>query len=373
MGQTRARRTQARWIGALAAAALFATACGDDGAGALGQLTDAFGGGEEDVEAAAATEDAGDTAAAADDSAAEQDDGADDTEATSADVTDAGSVAAPIETQPMDFIVRNGGFEYTLTGLEVVDLDEGAEQRMRGVELHFDVSVYNPWGSSGFPRSNVSLQWNEEGGENVATVNGRGEFREIPPQSSSSGEIIVPLTPADLDRFHQPSARLIIGTSGSSAAEVPLGPEAELIDRLPVTIPLDLVMDMGSEDGGFVTTFHDAIIVYEHDRRGVADGEAILELRFDLDNQGAGQSCSTRGTGAFGLTVPNGDGIVEIGVSERCVVGNQVERGVLTGFSIDADYAGEYTLTHQRPRAAETLEGQITFTLEETPGSPAER
>jgi|GEM_PF-3737541 len=338
---------------AAGAAALLLAGCGGDEA--IDQLTDAF------AEQAASEETEADT------------ESAETAETEGADGQEAGAEVATVDGRAIDVTVHHGGLEYRVSEMTVVDLDAEAspdgevERRMQGLELTFDVSAFNPGSDTVMPSPPVSLRWDEPGTGNVVDVSGRAEFRQVPGNASSSGEIVVPLRPDDLEVYDDASARLILGHSGQSAAQLPVGADAELIDRFPVPQPLDgETFDVSD----VLVTITAAEVRWDNPGGShLDDGTALLELTYTMDNQSGSQSCSTRGEGAFALTLPNGDGIVDLGVSERCVSGGETETGVLTGFLIDADYAGEYTLRHERSDDQD----EITFTLVEGDGVPADQ
>jgi hypothetical protein len=282
-----------------------------------------------------------------------------------------------LEAQVPAGTVYQRGFEFTLTELQVLDLDQqhadetGTEltDRVRGFEVVAEVDVFNATPDPGQPgRTAVSLRWEEPGSDNVVDVRGQLEVREIPSQASSSGQVTVPLSVDDAELLDVETAAFVFGETGRSAAVLPIGSQPELVTRLPEfqsalegeTIDLD----------GIEVTIVEGWVYYGTASDGpLPDGEALLELTYDVDNAIDAQSCSTRGTGAWALTLPDGTGVVDLGVSERCVSGDQVERGILTGFFIDADYPGEYTLAHERGAGGETLAGEISFTLLDEDGS----
>ena len=295
-------------------------------------------------------------------------DGSDD---ENGDEGDAPAQAATIDGDTLDATVHHGGLEYTIAGYEVVDLDAEAspdgevDQRVQGLELVFDVSVYNPSSSTAQPSAQATLEWDEDGTGNVVAVGGRPDFRQVPADASSSGEFVIPLSPADLEVYDADSARLLLGQDGRNRAQVPVGDQAEVVDRFPVPQPLD--GETFDVDGVEVTITAAEIRWDNPNGSHLDDGEALFELTYTMDNQSDSQSCSTRGEGAFALTLPNGEGIVDLGVSERCVRGGETETDVKTGFVVDEDYAGDYTLRHERGDE----EDEITFALVEGEGVPA--
>ena len=280
---------------------------------------------------------------------------------------------ASVEGRAIDGVVHHGGLEYTITSMSVVDLDaenspDGeVDQRVQGLELTFEANVTNPGSDTVMPSPSVSLQWDEPGTDNVVDVSGRAEFRQVPGDASSSGEFTVPVSPQDLEVYDDDTARLIIGQPGQSPAQLPVGDQAELIDRFPVLQDLE---EDTFEVGDVTVTITAAEVRWDRgDGSHVEDDTALFELTYTMDNPDGSQSCSTRGEGAFALTLPNGEGIVDLGVTERCVRGGETERDVRTGFLIEGEYGGDYTLRHERGDE----DDEITFTLVEGDGVSAEQ
>jgi hypothetical protein len=273
--------------------------------------------------------------------------------------------------------VYQRGFEFTVTDLDVVDLDQQhaeetgteVETRVRGFELVADLDVFNATPNPGLPgRTAVSLRWQEPDSSNVVNVRGQLEVREIPSLASSSGQVTVPLSVADAEVLDVDTAAFVFGETGNSAAVLPIGSAPELVTRLPeVQTALD---GLSFDVDGIEVTITRGMVFYETVSGGpLPDGEVLLELTYDVDNAVDAQTCSTRGTGSWALTLPDGTGVVDLGVSERCVSGQQVERGILTGFLIDADYPGEYRIVHERGGGGETFVGETTVTLLDEDGS----
>jgi len=342
---------------AIAATALLLAGCGaDDVAETIGSVADVVDDGATDGAETTEPDDAADDVGASD-----ADGGSDDD-----DAGEPASAEVPVAGRSIDATVFHSGLEYTVSELSVVDLDadagaDGADERVQGLMLTFDVSVFNSRSDTVSPSVPVSLRWDEPGTGNVVDVTGRGEFRQVPGDSSSSGQILVQLGPDDLAVYDDASARLIVGRSGQSAAQVPVGSAAELIDRFPVPQPVQI--DPFDVEGVLVTVT-DVEVRWDQLDRHVDDGTALLELTYTMDNQGVSQSCSSRNGGAWPLTLPDGDSIVELGVSERCVRGEQVVTDVLTGLLIGAEYAGDYTLRHVRGDDVD----ERTMTLVDGPG-----
>src|SRR5699024_1318301 len=93
----------------------------------------------------------------------------------------------------VDEAIYNAGNEYEFGSMTVVDLDaeagnDGDSPRVRGLELTFDVNAYNPFSDSVMPNAPMVLRWDEQGTDNVSEVNGQGDFKQVPSESSTSGE-----------------------------------------------------------------------------------------------------------------------------------------------------------------------------------------
>src|SRR5699024_5555401 len=110
---------------------------------------------------------------------------------------------------------------------------EQAQQRVRGVELTFDVTVHNDWPSTQGANIPVALQWDEPSG-NVVEVMGAADTRPVPAGASASGTFVVAIPPDDLALYDDASARLVLGRSGSAVVQVPVGSGPELVSRYPV-------------------------------------------------------------------------------------------------------------------------------------------
>ncbi len=358
------KRQITRSVTALAAATVLATACGgSDLADQAQELADAAQRAAEDAEAAAEAE------------AEPEDADTDDTQAVDA--------AEPVDlsgliAQPPTGTVYQQGFEFTVTGLEVIDLDQqhadetGGEvqQRVRGFELVTDLDVFNATPNPGAPmRTPVSLQWNEAGSDNVINLRGSLEVREIPSLASSSGRVTIPISVEDAELLDVDSSALVFGEMGRSAAVLPLGSQPQLVTRLPVEQPT--LEGVSFDVDGVQATITQGRVFHETRADGpLPDDEVLLELTYEIDNtEVEAQTCSTRGTGSWSLVAPDGRGVVDLGVSERCVRGGQVERDILTGFLIAAEYAGEYELTHERGGAGQEFAGETSIILEERDGS----
>jgi len=362
------KRHITRNVIALAAATLLISACGgSDLADQAQELADTARQAAAEADAAAQAE--------ADATAAEVDDDTD---------GDGAAAAAPnvdlsgLMAQPPSGTVYQRGFEFTVTGLEVIDLDQQhadetggeVEARVRGFELITDLDVFNATPTAGAPmRTAVSLQWNEPGTENVISLRGNLEVREIPSLASSSAQVVFPVPVADAELMDVDSAAMVFGEMGRSAAVLPLGSQPELVTRLPVDQPT--LEGVSFDVDGVQMTITNGRIFHETRSDGpLPDDEVLLELTYEIDNSEVdAQTCSPRGTGSWSLVAPDGTGVVDLGVSERCVRGGQVEREVLTGFVIGTEYGGEYALAHERGGAGQEFAGETSITLEEGDGS----
>ena len=245
------------------------------------------------------------------------------------------------------------GLVYSFTAMNVLEHDDG-----NSAEITFALDVRNPGTETLTPSAPVALRWNEPSSDNTIEVNGQTDFRQVPGGSSASGSIVVQLLASDLQAYDEHSARLIIGTSGQSAAQAPIGGDAELVDRAPVPQP-DLVGKQLQLDD-LTVTVSTADLRWDGPNGPVADGEAIVEFEYTMDNSGEGQICARRGEGQnFALTRADGEGFVDLRVGERCVGGGQSEDSV-TGILINEPFAGEYTLRHTPDGGRED---EVTFEL----------
>jgi hypothetical protein len=356
-----------RSAAALSAAMLLTTACGgSDLADQARQLAESAQEAGEQVEAAEAD-------------AAEEPD-ADDGDQTDQASASSGAIPAEVEAlagQIPDGVVYQRGFEFTVTGLSINDLDQQhaddtgieSDERVRGFELVVDLDVFNaspnPGGPAGLP---ASLRWTQAGSDNVVDLRGQMDVRDIPSLSSSSGQLTVPITPDDAAVLEPGSAALILGQHGQSAAVLPLGSESELVTRMPI---VQTGINGASFDlGELQVTIEDATIWFENERgMALPDDEVLLELTYEVDGTAVeAQTCSTRGTGSWSLTTSDGAGFVDLGVSERCVTAGQSLSGILTGFILDADFAGNYTLSHERDGGGQDFAGELAITLEDLEG-----
>lgn len=307
----------------------------------------------------------------------EADGGTDDETGNEADAGQAQDDAAAVMAlagRQVDGTVMLNGFEISVTDVSATDLDLEAspdgkvDRRSQGVELTFDLDVHNPTAGPGSPRDQVTMRWEELDSGNVFDVRASLEVRDVPSVSTGSGTLTVVVPPEALASFDQASSRLVLGPDGSATSILPVGDGPELVDRLTRDLDLEETLMVGDVEVSITDAY---LLYYDEQGRHLPLGTALLELTYDLDNTGEDQSCSTRGTGAWSLTLPDDSSIVDLGVSERCVRAGQSEVGVLTGFEIDEDYAGDYTLVHERSAMGQDHSDEITFTVEEVEGVPA--
>lgn len=283
---------------------------------------------------------------------------------------ESGGDGLPIEIagRTIDARVHYLGLEYTFGEMTVVELDVQSGAPFRGMALVFDVDVFNPRNDTAMPSPRVTLRWDEPDSDNVVEVNGRGEFRQVPGNASASGEIRVDLTTRDLETFDDASARLILGQSGRSPAQVPVGAAAELIDRFPV--PQPGMEGRTLELGNVTMTIQTADIRWNYGNSHLEDGLVLLDLTYTWENNSGSQVCHNRGAGQnFSLVGSGGGGYVDENVSIRCAVAGETALAA-TGFVMDADYAGEYTFRWNLNIGFDDLSGEVAVLLEDGPGVP---
>lgn len=276
-----------------------------------------------------------------------------------------------IEDRPLNGAVYYGGLEYTVEHLTVVDHDvdpatgEPAEIRMRGVELTFDVTLSNDWSSTQAANIPVALQWDEPSG-NVVEVAGSADTRPVPAGASASGAFVINVLPDDLALYDDASARLVLGRSGSAVVQVPVGSEPPLIARYPVAQPH--VAGQALELGPVTMTVDEATVRWNHgdtSQPQLDEGEVALVMSFTMANNSDGQVCLARGEGTnFSLVKDTGEGYTDLRVSERCVAGGDTLT-VLTGFTIDDDYAGDYSLASEVSVGFDEHSDEMTISLRE--------
>lgn len=267
--------------------------------------------------------------------------------------------------------------EFLVQEMRVNDLDAELEpgHPERGVELIFPTRVFNTTQVTAQP-SNVrpALHWSDPETGDSFVVTGQGDFSAVPAEARNSGEFRFRVSPRDRERFDEGSAHLVFGRAGRSAAIVPIGAEVEGRSRLPV--PQD------TEGWTFVVegelprlrrSFEDTVTITRAEVMWVLgntpleDGTSLLEITYTIENNSTAQSCSQRGEGGWRLTLPNGDAVTDLRVSERCVAqGDRVE-GIMTGFMLPTeDFAGQYVLAHRRGAGGDSGDpwGEVEIRLE---------
>lgn len=281
----------------------------------------------------------------------------------------------PIAERSIDAVVVHGSLEWEVEEMIVVDLDADIQpgDRPQGVELTFPARVFNAGSSTAAITGQlVELQWEDPASGDAFAARGQIEFREIPARSFSSGEIIVRLSPEDRRVFVADTAALVFGRAGITQSVVPVGDAVELIARFPVpqdTAGWELLVDGPMDarrDVDDVITVTDAIVRWsDPELRPLEDGNVLFEITYTIENRGEAQTCSQRGEGAWRLTLPNGDSINDMRVSERCAGQGETVTGVMTGFTIPTeDFAGEYQLSHQRGSGgSDDPSDEVTITL----------
>lgn len=267
---------------------------------------------------------------------------------------DADSQDKPAEPEEADIVdmqvdqsVFYAGIEYEYESMQVTDLDEeaGNEDRMLGLELTFDFSAYNPGSDTEMPNAPAVLRWNEDGGENVAEINGQADVKQVPGDSSTSGEMVFTLAPDLLESYDEDSAHLILGHSGEANPVIALGAAAETVDRFPV--PQEQIDDEEIVAGPLTITFDEVFVRWNYGipRQGqTPDDEALLAMYMTIENTSDSQACSRRSAGkTMVLKDEDGNGYVDLGLTERCFKGGTSEE-VMTAIEIPEEYEGTYNL-----------------------------
>lgn len=279
-----------------------------------------------------------------------------------------------VDGTELDETVFGEGFEWTFGDIAVVEPSNGLSAG--SVDLVFDAQVYNVYTNAASPSSAaLALQWEDLDTGDTFTSPVQADFQTVPGESTSTGELRATLSTADQETFDAGTAYLQVGQAGQSPAIAPLGSGIELVDRLPVpqdTDGLSFVVAVDPDAGPDGVALYDTVTVTDayvlwvspDSGAGVPDGSALLEITYDVDNEGEAQSCSTRGTGGWSLKGPDGDAVVDLLVSERCVRGGQTEQGILTGFIFRSESIdGDYVLSHTRQAARDEATGDVVITL----------
>lgn len=265
----------------------------------------------------------------------------------------------PVAGRTIDAVVAYGMIEWEVQEMVVVDLDADLEagRTPQGVEITFPTRVYNAGSGTAMVTSTpIALQWDDPVTGDTFTVAAQLDFREVPAESFSSGEVTVRLSAEDRRLYDDDSAYLLVGRTGLSPAVVPIGSGVELVDRLPVVqdtdgweLSIEGVDSARRAIDDTVTVTAAEIRWTGPEGRPLDDGDVLLEITYTIDNRGEAQTCSQRSEGGWRLTLPDGDAVSDLRVSERCAGRGQTVTGVLTGFYLPSeDFAGEYQLLHRR-------------------------
>ncbi|GAB3186663.1 hypothetical protein [Nesterenkonia suensis] len=277
--------------------------------------------------------------------------------------------AIPIDEQDLEETVFHSGLEYSLQALTVEDLDEDPADRVLGVEVVVDVEAFNPGQETAAANPPTGLRWHEGGAETVVEIGGSSEFRQVPGGASASGELRFRISPTDLETYDADSAVILLGTGGQSAAQVPLGSQEELIDRMPVP-QTDLVGEV-FDHGEVEITVREADLRYDYGSSHVSDGQVLLEIQVETANETGGQVCWSRGTGNnFSVVTASGAGYVDEGMSDRGCVSSGGSDLSWTGFLLDEDELDEGELTVTNTFSSLDSDQDISFQPELGPGVP---
>ena len=163
-----------------------------------------------DTDADREEEDADPGAGSGDDN--QPDDAEDDADASGEEAgDDAAAAVMALADRQVEGTVMLNGFEITVRDLTATDLDLEAspdgevDRRSMGIELLFDVDVFNPTSGPGAPGSPVSMRWDEPDTGNVYDVRADLEVRDVPSNNSGSGQLVVVVPPDGLERFDEAS------------------------------------------------------------------------------------------------------------------------------------------------------------------------
>jgi hypothetical protein len=281
---------------------------------------------------------------------------------------------AAIEGNNIGETVFGDRFEWSIGGVSVTEASGASTDG--SVDMVFDTQVYNVFTNPAAPSTaTLALQWDDPDTGDTFTVPVQADFEVVPGEATSTGDLQATLSPRDQETFNADMAYLQIGRAGQSPAIVPLGSDVGLVDRLPVPQDTDgwtFLVAADPDAGPDEVPLYDTVTVTEayvlwvspEDGRGVPDGSVVLEVFYDVDNEGSSQSCSARGTGGWTLEGPDGDAVVDLGVSERCVSSGQTERRIFTAFVFRTDSVdGDYVLGHTRDGGGEKATGDVTITV----------
>lgn len=284
-----------------------------------------------------------------------------------------------IEERTIDAVVQYGVIEWDIQEMTVVDLDADLQpgEEPQGVEITFPTRVFNAGGgTASINRTPISLQWTDDVGDTF-TVSAEADFRDVPAESFTSGEVRVHLDHEDRMLFDHDTAYLLVGQPGATPAVVPIGAAVEPVTRLIVRQDTDgWTFRIEGEDTGRQTIDDTITVVDAHvrwsdpDGRPLQDGNALLQINYTIENNGSAQTCSARGQGGWRLTLPDGDAVNDVGVTERCAGPGDTVTDVFTRFIIPSEeFAGEYVLWHGRRSGATEPSGEIGITLVDAEGS----
>ncbi|MCC5954061.1 MAG: hypothetical protein JJU45_18345 [Acidimicrobiia bacterium] len=256
-----------------------------------------------------------------------------------------------IEPMEIDTTVRYAGFEYDVQTLEVDDSSG------MGLMLTFDVSVENTTSDTSTPNPEVMLLWDD--GDDVVSLRVNTNFREVPGESSSRGEMSVQVTSDDLETYDEDTARLTFGRTSQAQAIVALGDDVDTVDRLPVVQDLEGGWDSAA---GFEVTITSAEVRWDTpNRQQLDEGSALLIFEVDVTNDAENQVCARRGD--WEITLPDGTRRTADGTSENCYSAGEDERGVIIGFEIDDPFEGDYDIVMAASGAGNDYEAIFEFSL----------
>lgn len=366
-----------RQVATLAIVGLLAAGCGGD--------DDLFGGipdlGDEPADDPAdepdAPDDASDEPTATQPEAGDAPDAPDEPDAGDAGAGDADAIDPAdfptIDERTIDVAVQYGVIEWEIQEMLVVDLDADLQpgEQPQGVEITFPSRVFNAGGGTASVNNTpIALQWDDAAGDTF-TVSVQADFRDVPADSFTSGELRVHLTHDDRTLFDDDNAYLLVGQPGVTPAVVPIGSAVEPVTRLLARQDTDgWVLEIEGEDTGRQSMIDTITVTDAHvrwsdpDGRPLEDGFSLLQITYTIENRGEAQTCSARGQGGWRLTLPDGDAVNDTGVTERCAASGDTVTDVFTRFVIPTeDFAGEYQLWHERRSGATEPSDEIEITL----------
>lgn len=265
---------------------------------------------------------------------------------------------AAAEERVIGLTGHQAGVHYEVEAVRTLPQEDGS------LVVEADMRFTNPSSSNRTAVSGYELRW--QAGTDTHTASGFAtDLNQVPANASNSGQTEITVPAADAAGFTLDEAVLLIGNAGSSAAEIALGPGGDTITRVPIEISDLIGAEAQLQNGGvddLVTINYAEVRWGGPDLTPLPDGQAHIFLAYTVQNRSDEQSCSTRGSGGWTLEQPNGDSVLDDGVSERCVSGGDSVTEIRTGFTVDAEVAGDYTMTHTRSRAGEAT-GEWTFSV----------